>query len=446
MSRFRLASRWLSVGARGRNILHTGAWSFFAKAAATANLFLCVPFVLSALGPEEFGAWATLVSVVAFAGFLDFGFGNSTMNLVAAAHGRGQADEVKTLVREGQRTLAQVAIALAALMMLLLVCVPWHRVLGLHPDMTENARWASATVLFAIVLAVPLNLATRIQLGLGRGDHAFRWQAVGQLSALCLVIILALANASLPALTAAAVLAPLLGSLGNTISLFRDPAMTGAAARRPELARAIRNEGALFFVLQLAAALAFSADLPLISSLCGSVAAGEYSIIQRVFSVVPLTLSLLWTPLWPTYRHALASGHHEWVTRTLRRSVVAAVCFAAGMGSIIFVGFDQITGLWLKREIGVGSTLLAGFAIWVVLEAGGTALATFLNAASVVRYQVVIAIVFATTCLAGKALVLAHIGMSAIPWVTAATYATISLIPTFILRRRLLDAALAKHN
>ncbi len=60
-----------------------------AKAAAAANLFLTVPFVLHALGPAQFGAWATLVSLVMFAGFLDFGFGNGTMNLVAAAHCAG---------------------------------------------------------------------------------------------------------------------------------------------------------------------------------------------------------------------------------------------------------------------------------------------------------------------------------------------------------------------
>ena len=40
------------VGPRGRRILHTGAWSMVAKIAAAANLFLTVPFVLHALGPD----------------------------------------------------------------------------------------------------------------------------------------------------------------------------------------------------------------------------------------------------------------------------------------------------------------------------------------------------------------------------------------------------------
>ena len=81
-----------SFGHRGRRILLTGGWSLASKACTAANLIISIPFVLGALGASEFGAWATLVSLVAFAGFLDFGLGNGTMNLVASAHGRGDGD------------------------------------------------------------------------------------------------------------------------------------------------------------------------------------------------------------------------------------------------------------------------------------------------------------------------------------------------------------------
>ncbi|HSR65874.1 MAG TPA: hypothetical protein VLM17_09785, partial [Xanthomonadaceae bacterium] len=227
-----------------------------------------------------FGAWATLVSLVVFAGFLDFGFGNGTMNLVAAAHGRGSAAEVASVIREGRRTLVLIALALAALVLVALPLVPWHRMLGLKADYAGDCRAAAAAVLFTVVLAVPLNLANRIQLGLGRGDRAFRWQVLGQLATLALVVVLARANASFVVLTAAAVATPLLASLANTLSLSRDPVLAHPrSGHRPDLARRIRREGLLFFVLQLSAALAFSADLPLISTLRGPADAGTYAIV-----------------------------------------------------------------------------------------------------------------------------------------------------------------------
>jgi O-antigen/teichoic acid export membrane protein len=438
------ALRW--IGPRGRRILHTGAWSMIAKTAAAANVFLTVPFVLHALGTAQFGAWATLVSLVTFAGFLDFGFGNGTMNLVAAAHGRGASDEVASILNEGRRTLFRVALWLAAAAAVALPLAPWHRLLGMPGAMAAVSRVSAAAVLFAIVLAVPLNLANRVQLGVGRGDRAFRWQAVGQVLTMAVVIGLAKAHASLPVLTAAAVATPLLSSIGNTLQLSRDPEMATPTtlSRNPEIAAHIRREGILFFVLQLAAALSFSADLPLISALRGPTEAGTYAIVQRLFWIVPMGLSLIWMPLWPIYRQALAAGQHAWVVRTLRRSLLLAVLGACAAAIVLALGFDRIIGFWVHRPLAVSGILLAGFAVWCPIEAAGTAIATFLNAASVMRYQVIVASVFAVLCVGAKSWVIVNLGVWSIPWAAAIIYAVANLIPTLLFSRRLVASALAR--
>ena len=436
---------WL--GPRGRSILHTGSWSLAAKAAAAANLFVAVPFVLQALGPAQFGAWATLVSLVTFAGFLDFGFGNGTMNLVAAAHGRGAKDEVTAVLIEGRNTLMRISLVLAALVLVAVPLIPWYRLLGLPHEMAGSSRAAVAAVLFTVVLAVPLNLATRVQLGLGRGDRAFRWQFGGQLLTLGLVILMAKSQGSLAVLTAVAVATPLLASVANTVLLWRSPEIANVTsrARRPDIAQRIHREGLLFFVLQLAAALSFSADLPLISALLGPTEAGKYAIVQRLFSVVPLALGLIWAPLWPIYRQALAAGNHEWVAKTLRRSMVFAVFVAAGCACVFTLAFEPITSLWIHRPLGVDTLLLAGFGIWCVVEAAGTALATFFNAASVMRYQVIVAIIFAGTCLAAKVWAIQRFGTVMVPWTTAVMYSLTVLLPAIFIGPRLFNAAFSRR-
>lgn len=435
------------MGHRGRNIASTAAWSLAAKLAAAANLFISIPFVLHALGPKEFGAWATLVSLVYFAGFLDFGFGNGTMNLIASARGRGADHEIAAILHESKRSLIKVAAGLAIAVLVALPLVPWYRLLGLPLETAGHCRLAAAAVLLSITLAVPLNLANRVQLGLGRGERAFKWQAVGQLLALVAVVILALVHASLPVLTLAAVGTPLLASACNTFALRRDTALRLPARvpRQTDIAARIRREGFLFFVMQLAAALAFSADLPLISALRDPTQAGVYAIVQRLFSIIPLGLSLVWAPLWPAYRHALAARHHAWVLRTLRRSLVVAVCIAGGVGVLIVVGFGWITNIWLHRPLAVTPFLLVGFATWCVLEAAGTALATFLNAASVMRIQVIAACAFATLCVAGKFWVITHRGIPWMPWVTIVTYSLAALVPFAWNWRRIFVDAVTKR-
>jgi O-antigen/teichoic acid export membrane protein len=439
-------STW--IGSRGRRIVHTGMWSLIAKICAASNLFISVPFVLHSLGPAQFGAWATLVSLITFAGFLDFGFGNGAMNLVAAAYGRNSSAEIATILDESRRVLMGIAGWLAAIALIALPVVPWQRMLGMPESMSSISRAAVAAVLFSVIIAVPLNLANRIQLGLGRGDRAFRWQATGQLAALVVVITLAKAGASLAALTAAAVATPLLASIANTYSLWRDPSIRATSstslAERTEIRHRVRRDGMLFFVLQLASSLAFSADLPLISALRGPSDAGTYAIVQRLFSVIPLGLSLIWAPLWPIYRQALAANHHGWVKRTLRYSIALAIMFSTVLAAILAFGFDSIIGLWIHRPLAISGALLGGFALWCVIESAGTAMATFLNAASVMRYQAIIATAFAVICLCAKTWAIKEFGMVSIPWVTIATYSLVSVLPLFWFGPRIFASVFAK--
>lgn len=433
------------IGPRGLEIMRSSAWSLIAKAVGAASLFLAIPFVLDALGPEQFGAWATLTSLVTFAGFLDFGLGNGTMNLVASAFGRGELDQVGAVFREGRRTLIQIALTVGVLALIAIPFVPWHELLGLRPELAAASRSSAAVVLFTIVLAIPLNLATRVQLGVGRGDRAFRWQAIGQLLALGAVILLARTRAPLPVLTAAAISVPLIASLGNTLSLLRDPTFAPAhREHRRDIAARIRKEGLLFFVLQLCAAVAFSFDLPLISSLRGSVDAGHYAIVQRIFSVIPISLALFWTPLWPGYRNALASGHHEWAARTFRRSLVMGTALAAGCGLVLAVAFDPLTTWWLGARPPIHWLLLVGFAVWCVLDAVATATATFLNAAGVMRPQVIVAIAFAGLSLPLKMWCASNLELHSVIWVTVCLSFFVNLLPFWLLRHRLLGAVRTK--
>jgi O-antigen/teichoic acid export membrane protein len=438
------ASRWL--GLRGRRILLTGAWSMVAKVAAAANLFLSIPFVLHALGPSQFGVWATLVSFVTFAGFLDFGFGNGTMNLVATAHGSGKSEEIGNIMYEGIHTLLLVALALACVALVIIPLAPWYRLLGMPEASNSQYRMAIAGVLFTIVMAVPLNLSNRVLLGLGQGDRAFRWQAVGQLCTLAAVATLSKISPTLPTLTTAAVATPLLASVANTVTLWRSPIVRASRPFRREKAIAshIRREGALFFVLQLAAALAYSSDLPMISAIRGPIQAGTYAIVQRFFSVIPLGLSLIWAPLWPIYRQALAAGDHKWATRTLRQSLLFAVLFASSTALVLAFGFDHVIGFWVHRPIEVGGMLLAGFVVSCTIDSAGTAFATFLNAASIMRYQIVVASVFAVICFVMKAWAISRLGIVSVPWTIAAIYSLVSLLPTLILAPRLIETALKK--
>ena len=432
------------IGDRGRAVLHAGSWSLVAKLCAAANLFLSIPLALRALDATQFGLWVTLVSLTAFAGFLDFGFSNGTMNLLAAAKGKDAKEEVAQILRQSLRVLLVLAAWLAVALGGAWLIVPWGKLVELPLETAGPAFAALACVFVAIVLSLPLNLGHRVQLGLGRGDRAFKWQAVGQLGALVSVAIVGKVQPSLLAMTAVAVFTPLLASLANTTSLLRDPRLRPSSPSSREegkaIRTAIRREGMLFFVLQLAAALAFSADLALISTLYDPAAAGSYAVVQRIFSVAPLALSMLWAPLWPIYRSALAKGDFPWVARTLNRSMILACLFAVTASTLIIAGFGPLMRALTDAPTQTSALLLVGFGLWSVFESVGNAVGTFLNSASVLRFQMFATISFAVSCVAAKVLLVASGGIEWLPWATIATYALTFVLPLALYWPKLLSA------
>ena len=140
-------------------------------------------------------------------------------------------------------------------------------------------------------------------------------------------------------------------------------------------------------------------------------------------------LGLLWAPLWPIYRQSLAAGDHIWVWRTFRRSILVAAIFSAIVAAILTIGFNDVAEIWVQRPLAVSAFMLLGFAFWCVLDAVGTAIAALLNAAGILRYQMLLASSFALISLALKAYLLNHFGLGVLPWVTALSYTMLVLLP-----------------
>jgi predicted membrane-bound spermidine synthase len=113
-------------------------------------------------------------------------------------------------------------------------------------------------------------------------------------------------------------------------------------------------------------------------------------------------------------------------------------------GIFITISFDWVVRIWLHHAVPVPISLLAGFAVWNVLNAGGTALAAFLNAASVIRFQVVIASIFAALCLGLKVLMLIKASIAWLPWVTAVTWILTNAVPLICFRRRILTSVFSR--
>ena len=185
----------------------------------------------------------------------------------------------------------------------------------------------------------------------------------------------------------------------------------------------------MFFVLQLAASLAFSADNFIIARTLGAVRVPEYAVPQRMFALISMMSAMLVTPLWPAYGEAVSRGDFPWIRHTLRRSLLGVFAGSAIAATVVFLLSHRILLFWVGGRVKPSFGLLLALAIWAVIDCCGYALSMYFNGASVIRYQIIVASVFGIGCLTTKIILIRKFGIAALPWSTIITYSLLNALP-----------------
>src|ERR1700720_2740359 len=74
---------------RGKHIKLTVFTGLVARVSSMLMTIVSVPLTLNYLGPERFGLWMTVTSVITMLAFADFGIGSGLLTVVGEASGRG---------------------------------------------------------------------------------------------------------------------------------------------------------------------------------------------------------------------------------------------------------------------------------------------------------------------------------------------------------------------
>ena len=417
---------------RNRRAAITGGTAVLARVVQVSTSLITIPLTIHYLGNERFGLWMTISSVLAMANFADFGIGNGVLNTVADAFGKNDFDRIRGAISSGFAVLVAVGFLLLALFASTFAWVSWADVFRVA-SAQARAEAAPALMVFAFCFAlnIPLDLVQRAQLGLQQGFRMNLWQVCGSLAGLGGVIAGIHMHTGLPLLVAALAGAPVAATALNTFHFFvisrPDLRPRRRFISRDAISRIV-TIGTLFFVLQLVAAVAFSADNFIIARTLGASSVPDYSIPQRMFSLISMMVVMLVTPLWPAYGEAISRGDIPWVRRTLRRSLVLVFGFAAVASITMLLIAHWLLDWWIGPRISPPFVLLLGLALWTIVDCCGNTIAMFLSGASIMRFQIIVASIFGVTCLAVKVYLTSRYGIVAVPWATLITYLSIVML------------------
>jgi O-antigen/teichoic acid export membrane protein len=414
---------------RDRRAALTGGTAVIARVVQVGTSLITIPLTVHYLGNERFGLWMTISSVLAMASFADFGIGNGVLNAVADAYGKNDFDRIRRAISSGFAVLSAVGLALMGVIATTYAWVRWADVFRVT-SAQARAEAGPALMVFAVCFAlnVPLDLVQRAQLGLQQGFRMNLWQVCGSLAGLAGVVVGVRVHAGLPVLVAALAGAPVFATALNSFHFFvfsRPDLMPRRQLVSREAISQIAKIGTLFFVLQLVAAISFSADNFIIARTLGVVNVPAYSIPQKMFSLISMMVAMLVTPLWPAYGEAVSRGDMGWVRRTLGRSLVAVLGMAVIASIAVLLMAHRLISWWIGPDISPPFFLLLGLAAWTVVECCGNTLAMFMNGANIVKFQIVMASIFGVACLSMKVYLTRRFGIIGVPWATLITYISI---------------------
>lgn len=417
---------------RHRRMLISTLTSALAKAVSIATALISVPLTLHYLGPERYGMWLTISSFIAILSFADLGLGNGLLNRVAAAHGKDDRATIRRYVSSGFGMLSLIATVILVVFATSFRLVPWDKLFNLSDPLARSeAGPAMAVFIGCFALSIPAAIVQKVQAGLQNGFLASLWQCLGSVLALGGIIVATHFRLGLPWLVLAFVGAPLIAAILNSLVFFRmqpdiAPSLSDFSI---EAARHTAKTGLLFLLLQVVAAASYSSDPLIIAHLLGPAAVPQYSVPERMFSLVGMVIAMGLAPLWPAYGEAISRADHKWVRQTLVRSLCLSVGLAAVGSSLIAFAGPTLLRFWVGSAIHATPALLAGLAIWKVIEAGGNSIAMFLNGAHVVRFQVILSSITGAAILGLKFFLVGIMGVPGTVWATIIGFSLFAVVP-----------------
>jgi len=367
-----------------------------ARAIGLLTSLVSVPLTYRYLGPERYGIWMVLISIIAAMGFADLGIGNGLMNAISEAYGKDDRRLAREHLTSALALMLAIATVLAVAGAVVYPFLPWMRVLNVKSAAAAAEGAKAFLVLYAsFILNIPLGVISRAQSGLQKGYSAQIVGAIASLLSLCAILIVIALHANLVWLVSALVFAGILSALLNAWILFhahpwllpRWQAYSATSAHK------ILKLGIMFFVLQCAFTLAYTSDNIVIDQVMGVAAVALYAVPQKLFGFVTSVVSMAINPLWPAYGEAISRGDVAWVKRAFFRSLWLVLAITIPVCTVLVFASPWILRVAVGKSLQAPLSLLIVLAVWCVVNAVSVVSAILLNGAGVLKAQSALAII-----------------------------------------------------
>ena len=427
---------------RYRRAFLTTLVSALSKIVTVCTSLISVPLTLHYLGVERYGLWMTMSSLIACLGFSDLGINNGLLNGISKSKGTDNRALGQQYVSSAFFFLTAIAVVMGLIFACAYQWIPWRNLFHVASSKAiAEAGPAVAAFVGCFLAGIPAGIVTRVQSGYQEGFSANLWSFLGGIIGFAALLAVVSLHGSLVYLVLAVSGVPLIAVVSNALMFFgtRRPWLRPAWSQvKGHISKDLLHSGFLFLMLQFAVAVSYSSDNIVIAQVLGAEAVTQYAVPSKLFTVVNLLSYFVLTPLWPAYAEALARKDYCWVKKTFFRSLALVAGTALPLSILLLILAPTIIRIWIGPQFHVSSLLLVGLAAWSVLSAVSNSFAMLLNAATIINFQVIVALISSTGNITLSLYLTKHVGVSGVVYGSIASQVVLVLIPYWFYTRNFL--------
>jgi len=418
----------------------SGAAASVSKVVSLATSILTVRLTFRYLGPERYGIFITITSIVMMLGFADLGISNGLVNLVADAIGREDRHAAREAVAGAFRMLGAIALVLGVMAAAAYPFLHTGALFNIHtPSAIHEAGPALAVFFGCFLLQLPLGAVRGTQGGMQQGYLNSLWTSLGTLLSLGAVLLAIEMRAGLAMLVLSISGPPVLAGILNGVELFgfshRDLA-PDLRDSRPGVMRYLLHTGAMFFLQQLGYCVGMQTDNVVIAQIMGAASVAAYAVPARLFNMVLGFLVMISVAMWPAYTDAKARNEGKWIRRSFLRVFVGGTAATVLITAVLILFGNRILRVWIGPQMQASMSLLLVLGAQCVVYAYLQPINFLLNAVGRFRVQVICQLAMAALNLALSILFVKRYGIVGGALGTVVSLVVVQVVPLTIVTWR----------
>jgi O-antigen/teichoic acid export membrane protein len=339
---------------RYRKASITASASLIQKALTIVISFASVPLTVHYLGPERYGVWLTISSLLVWMAMTDFGLaGNALINVLSEANGKDDRLAAQQYTSSAVWALTVIATIFATAMIASFRFIPWSSIFKVATVSSHELATACALALAFFILGLPLGVQYSIYSAYQDGFLSNAWGIAMNMCSLVALVIVTRLHGGLPLLVLAlSGTRTCLACLNLWYLFFKRYRwlMPVPSAVRWHCVRRLFKLGMKYLVTQLGALGIYQSQPMIITQFLGPAKVMIFIIAQKVITL-PLDLVFMATaPFVPAFGEARARNDWKWIKSAYRNATLASVAIGLPMMLLIALIAKPLIRVWAGPE------------------------------------------------------------------------------------------------